>query len=214
VISKIEINNCVYTIHPVYDLYATDEDGNILYIVKQIPSSGNLKKDGYLACMARKHGQKGQESYLVHRFVWECYNGLIPDDKVIDHITDDKKDNRLCNLQLMTQQQNCKKSAEKPDYSFAKYNHQNRKYVKAINQQTKEVTYYRSLYATQQNLQINGGIIKMICEKLNNYKTGVSKKEGYHYKFEYVNKEHITNDCKSSLPGMLSEYQKKRQIEK
>ena len=49
----------------------------------------------------RKYGGI-QKRYQVHRFVWECYNGIIPDGKVINHINNDKEDNRLCNLQLMT----------------------------------------------------------------------------------------------------------------
>ena len=61
----------------------------------------------------RKHAQSGLKSYQVHRFIWECFNGIIPDDKVIDHINNDKEDNRLCSLQLITQQNNCKKSAKK-----------------------------------------------------------------------------------------------------
>ena len=52
--------------------------------------------------MVRKHGQNGQKGYYVHRFVYECFNGLIPDGKVIDHVNNIKDDNRLCNLQLMS----------------------------------------------------------------------------------------------------------------
>lgn len=36
--------------------------------------------------MARKHGQNGQKTCYVHGFVWECFNGVIPEGKVIDHI--------------------------------------------------------------------------------------------------------------------------------
>jgi len=36
----------------------------------------------------------------------------------------------------MTQQQNCKKCAKKRDCTFVKYNHQNKRCVKAINKQT------------------------------------------------------------------------------
>ena len=68
---------------------------------------------------------KEKKTTFVHRFIWECFNGLIPEGKVIDHINNDKKDNRLCNLQIMTQQQNCKKSAKNRDYSFAAKNHEN-----------------------------------------------------------------------------------------
>lgn len=75
---------------------------------------------------------EGQKSYQVHRFVRECYNGLIPDGKVIDYINEIRDDNLLYNLQLMTQQQNCKKTDKKRDYTFVKFSHQNKKCVKAV----------------------------------------------------------------------------------
>ena len=38
-----------------------------------------------------------KKKYLVHRFVWECFNGLILDDKVIDYtFTKDSYRNRKC----------------------------------------------------------------------------------------------------------------------
>ena len=64
-----------------------------------------------MGCCIRKYGSK-QKTYQVHRFVWECFNSAIPEGKVIDHINNDNEDNRLCNLQLMTQQQ---KSAKDRD---------------------------------------------------------------------------------------------------
>ena len=65
----------------------------------------------------KKYGCESKR-YHVHRFVWECFNGPIPNDKVIDHINNDKMDNRLSNLQLMSQQENCLKSAKDRDYTF------------------------------------------------------------------------------------------------
>ena len=47
------------------------------------------------------------------------------------------------------------------------------------------------MYAVQQNLGINAGIVKMVCECTNHCKTGISKKNGISYKFEYVDKEDI-----------------------
>lgn len=58
-------------------------------------------------CMIRAEGGK-QKSYYVHRFIWECYNGLIPEGMEIDCINDIQDDNRLQNLQLVTR----KKAAE------------------------------------------------------------------------------------------------------
>ena len=194
IMTKIEVNDCVYNIHPVYDLYGADKDGNILHIIKKTPNKGHNKPRGYMMCMVRKHGQNGYKSMYVHRFVWECFNGIIPDDKVIDHINDDTGDNRLCNLQLVTQQENCKKSAKIRDYTFVKNNHENRRCVKAINQSTEEVSYYGSMYCAQQRLGINVGIIKMVCEGLNRCKSGISKKDGQRYRFEYVNANQLPNN--------------------
>ena len=196
--SNIEINDCVYKVHPVYNLYASDKNGNIIHLVKQVPSKGRKHKNGYLLCMVRKHGQNGQKGYYVHRFVYECFNGIIPDGKVIDHVNNIKDDNRLCNLQLMSHQENCKKSAKRRDYTFAAKNHQNKKCVKATNSDTNEVSYYNSMYAVHQHLGINAGIVKMVCEGINNCKTGISKQDNCHYKFEYVKKEEMPDDHQKS----------------
>ena len=196
--SNIEINNCVYKVHPVYNLYASDENGNIIHLVKQVPSIGQKHKSGYMLCMVRKHGQNGQKGYSVHRFVYECFNGIIPDGKVIDHVNNIKDDNRLCNLQLMTHQENCEKSAKRRDYTFVAKNHQNKKCVKATNCDTNEVSYYNSMYAIQQHLGVNAGIVKMVCEKINGCKTGISKIDNHSYKFEYVNKQDMPDNYKKS----------------
>lgn len=112
---------------------------------------GRMKKDGYMLCTVGKFGQNGQKSLQVHRFVRECYNGLIPDGKVIDYINEIRDDNLLYNLQLMTQQQNCKKTDKKRDYTFVKFSHQN-KNAKAVNCDAKEVMYYNSMSAIQKHL--------------------------------------------------------------
>ena len=91
--------------------------------------------------MVREYAHR-PKGYFIHRFVWECFNGLIPEGMVINDINHQREDNRLCNLQVMTEKENCKKSAKNRDYAFVKINHKNRKYVKAINLNTNEVTYY------------------------------------------------------------------------
>ena len=93
-----------------------------------------------------------------------------------------------CNLQLMTQKENIKKSAEKRDYIFASKNHENKKCVKAINIKTKEVSYFNSMYSIREHLGINPGIVKMVCENINNCKSGKSKVDGCNYRFKYIEK--------------------------
>lgn len=45
-------------------------------------------------------------SYFEHQLVWLMFNGVFP-DKQIDHINLDPTDNRIENLRLATNQQNC-----------------------------------------------------------------------------------------------------------
>ena len=116
-------------------------------------------------------------------------------------------------LQLMTPQENCKESAKRRDYTFVAKNHQNKKCVKATNIDTNEVSYYNSMYAIFQHLGINAGIVKMVCEGLNCCKTGISKLDKCHYKFEYVNEQDMPDDFKKSAnkrPQRVSVEDKKK----
>ena len=72
------------------------------------------------------------------------------------------------------------------DYSFVGNNHKNRHVVKAVNLDIDEETYYHSMYACSKYLGVNCGIIKMCAEGKNYVKSGISKKDGKKYKFEYV----------------------------
>ena len=47
-----------------------------------------------------------QKVYLVHRLVWEAFNGQIPEGLQVNHINEVKADNRLSNLNLMTHKEN------------------------------------------------------------------------------------------------------------
>ena len=44
--------------------------------------------------------------FMVHRLVWEAFNGPIPKGFQINHLNEDKTDNRLCNLALVTPSEN------------------------------------------------------------------------------------------------------------
>lgn len=47
----------------------------------------------------------------VHRMVYEAFHGPIPTDHVIDHINFQKADNRLENLEAVTQAENMRRAA-------------------------------------------------------------------------------------------------------
>ena len=204
---KVTINKDFKT-HPIYNLYAADKDGKNINIFKQVPLKGKKTLSGYKQCKIRRYGCE-QKIYYFHRFVWECFNDLIPGGMMIDYINDNKEDNRLCNLQLIQQ---TKKSISNRDYTFVGDNLKNRKCVKAINMHNKEVLYFYSMHSVQQHLQINAGIVKMICE--GKYNSSISKKDGNPYNFEYI-KEYLPDNyhfIKSSniKPKRVSDEDKKK----
>ena len=210
--TTITINECVYYVHPIYDLYAASKDGNVINIVRRVPCEWK-SHCGYSMCTVSKYAKPGKKNYLVHRLVWECHNGIIPEGKVIEHINENKEDNRLCNLQILTQKQNCQKSAKYRDFSYVSQNRKNKKCVKAVNKNTNVVTFFNSLYSVNQHLSINTGIVKKVCEGWYGYKSGISKKDGHAYTFEYINQEDLPENHKKSAnirPKRVSDEEKKK----
>ena len=181
---RIKINGNKYRIHPVYNLYAGNRQGEVIHISKSVPMKDNYINTGYLIVTVRGSGDLKRKTVRVHRFIYECYNGLIPDGMVIDHINDIKDNNRLKNLQLMTHQQNSIKSAAKRDYLFLTHNDKNAKKIKATNLETNEISYYNSLSAAAKHYGINPGAIYMCCQ--GTQKSSTSKKDGCKYSFEYA----------------------------
>lgn len=51
--------------------------------------------------------------YLVHRIVWEAFNGLIPYGYEIDHIDDNNVNNQLINLRCLSKEEHKKKTYSK-----------------------------------------------------------------------------------------------------
>ena len=44
------VNECIYNIHPVYNLYAANENGEIVHIARNIKTLGNKNHTFYLMC--------------------------------------------------------------------------------------------------------------------------------------------------------------------
>lgn len=87
-------------------------------------------------------GRKNHKEH-VNRIVWEAFNGDIPTNHVIDHINDDRQDNRLVNLQLLTRSENCKKASKR--IGFIPVSHRPPISITATNLSTGEEKTFRSM---------------------------------------------------------------------
>lgn len=85
-------------------------DNGILYRIKDGAKAGSMDK-GYCKI------QIGKKSYRRNRLVYIMHYGDIPHKKVIDHINGDSTDDRIENLNAITQGQNLQKKNKKPKSS-------------------------------------------------------------------------------------------------
>ena len=122
-------------------MYAGSRCGKYIHTKRKVIKIGAKYRSGYVLCTIRAEGEN-KRIYYVH----------IPVVLEIDHINDNRFDNRLCNLQLVTPSENKKKAAKNTDYSFTKYNYINKKSIKAIILMTDEVHYFPSMYSVQVDL--------------------------------------------------------------
>ena len=174
-------NGKKFFIHPVYNKYAANEDGEIIHVKLGKPRKGNLINTGYLFFTIYLEKNKNKY-YLSHRFVFECFYGLIEKNKQINHINSIRTDNRIKNLEVVTASENNKKSSK--NRNFGSYR-KNPKKVTAINLFTKKETNYKSLYSASKILGLNTAQVSMICRGI--YKTATSKIDGQKYSFRYQN---------------------------
>lgn len=64
--------------------------------------------------------RKERKLVLVHRIIWELFNGPIPDGMVIDHIDRDKLNNDITNLRMVTRTTNHQNMPKRCDNSSGK----------------------------------------------------------------------------------------------
>ena len=174
-----------FFIHPVYKQYAANKDGEIMNIEVKNVKKGNLSNSGYLMFTIRLNKNKCK-SCLSHRFVFECFYGLIEKNKQINHINTIRTDNRIKNLEVVTSSENNKKSAVNKDYTFLKDIRKKPKSVLATNLITKAESNFKSLYSAGKMLGINPGQVKVISDGKKYCKTANSKVDGCKYTFRYI----------------------------
>ena len=169
--SALQFQNIWFFKHPIYKNYLASKCGQILSLKrkeKKILKFGT-KGRGYLFfCLYENNTYK---NYLVSRYVFECFKGEIPVDKEVDHIDNDKKNNRISNLQLLTPKENLRK------------NHLKKKVI-SFNIETQEEKIFESLKEAAEYYQIHNSTVSKNCQKI--IKNTKSKKNGMRYKFKYV----------------------------
>ena len=146
--------------HPMYTNYGANEDGTILNLRTMKNIKPSMKKsNGYLRICVRLN--KKQKNYLLHRFVYECFRGDIPPELQVDHIDNDKKNNCIDNLQLLTPAANCQKAP------VGKRGKNDKRAVQIISicLETKERETFPSMNAAARELGVYVGQISKIVRK-------------------------------------------------
>ena len=157
-----------YYKHFKYTKYSAAKDGSIINIkTKRIIKMINC--NGYLYFNLCDENLSKPKFYYQHRFVYEVFNGSIPNFFEVDHINNIKTDNRKKNLQLLTKKKNNEKSHNKP--------------VISINIKTGEEKRFDSITKASNDLNINIVSISSVCRKI--YKSSKSKKDGCKYTFKF-----------------------------
>lgn len=70
---------------------------------------GENHPEGYISFNLYKTNSGAKKRVLAHRLVMEVFNG--PSKLHVDHLNMDRRDNRLCNLEYVTQSENNKREA-------------------------------------------------------------------------------------------------------
>lgn len=99
--------------HDFTGFYEVSDYGTIKSVAKT-DNLGHRRKEkvmrpfktrvGYNLIQLSKDGNR--EHFSVSRIVWESFNGPVPEGMQVNHINEDKSDNRLENLNLMTPKEN------------------------------------------------------------------------------------------------------------
>lgn len=95
--SMLKINDIEYRLHPVFNLFGADKNGNIIDVTKMALLSDikneKIKVRGCL--MARV------KSYRLLVFIWESYNGIKPRNLNVKRKDEDESNNCIDNLILV-----------------------------------------------------------------------------------------------------------------
>lgn len=92
--------------HYLHKAYYATTDGEVISFKGKLPRFIIQCKHGRGYTQFAVSMGKVIKSYLTHRFVYETFYGHIPQGMQIHHIDHDKQNNKLDNLQMVTDEEN------------------------------------------------------------------------------------------------------------
>ena len=143
--------------HPIYRLYGAEEDGTILNLRTMRRLKPETTNRGYSRIWVYKNGNP--RHYCVHRFVFESFKGDIPIELQVDHINNNKQNNCIDNLQLLTPAEYCQKAPVGRRRKNARWP---RIPVISICVETGERQTFPSMRAASRALGVSSGLISRI----------------------------------------------------
>jgi len=92
--------------HPIYKNFYANEQGEVFHYDYKLKT--RINKYGYEDFNFVPLGweRTKKKHFQVHRFMWECFNGLIEGDLTINHKDNVATNNTLSNLELLTRVDN------------------------------------------------------------------------------------------------------------
>lgn len=85
--------------------YMVSDNGNIWSVKSKRWLKPQKNNSGYYTIGLSVSGNVTKK--LIHRLVWETFIGIIPDGLEINHKDEDKSNNQLSNLELLSHKENC-----------------------------------------------------------------------------------------------------------
>lgn len=122
----------------------------------------------------------------IHRVIWTAINGLIPKGMEVNHIDENKSNNKIGNLNLLTRKDNNNWGTHNERCAKARINHPERSKTVGAYKNGELVMIFPSTREVQRQLGYNQGNIGKCCRGVKSYKTYKG------YEWRYIETEKVS----------------------